>query len=433
MTSNMDILKILIPLHTMPDTKSFITLFFENLLPVIQNRTKVQIMWLVYTPEKLPVIQQNNSENIILDIHNYKNALDVIQKEKPDIIYASETWQFIDYALSSTAKVFHIPVFCVVYSNIWIAKSATKNMISNLSRFFQDSIPTDTEQQKKKFMRRGRFYIYKYLFMLRTMMVLKKDRLQSLFTIWKFVLSDRLDPRFASETIQFLENESLIKQRLDLGFNKSNLIVTGNPIYDAAFHKMSNQKDTDKKDGIIRVLFAPSTLYEHGFWTSKQREYAVQETVKQIVQNGKEMSLTVKIHPSSSVLSDYKSLIHSIDSSIPVYQKGDIQDFLKDVDVVVSFQSSTAEVYALLSKRPIIICNFFNIQGDVFLEQGLAIDCKEPSSIVSSIHTALLSDLPLEQKRENFIREFMYRWDGRAGERICNKIIELVEKRKVNQ
>src|SRR5438309_8718355 len=117
MTHNMNILKILIPLHTMPDTKSVITMFFENLLPVIKNRTKVQIMWLVYTPEKLPFIQQNNSEDIILDIHNYKNALDVIQKEKPDIIYASETWQFIDYALSSTAKIFHIPVFCVVYSD----------------------------------------------------------------------------------------------------------------------------------------------------------------------------------------------------------------------------------------------------------------------------------------------------------------------------
>jgi len=429
----MNALRILIPLHTMPDTKSFITLFFENLLPVIKNRTKVQTMWLVYAPDKLPFIPQNNSENIILDIHNYKNALDVIQKEKPDIIYASETWQFIDYALSSTAKIFHIPVFCVVYSDIWIAKSTTKNIISNLNRFFQNSIPTDTEQHEKKFMKRGRFYIYKYLFLLRTMMALKTDRLQTLFKIWKFVFLDRLDPRFASETIQFLENENLIKQRLDLGFKKSNLVVTGNPIYDAAFHKTSNQKNTDKKDDIIRVLFAPSTLYEHGFWTSKQREYAVKETVRQIIENGKKISITVKIHPSSAVLSDYKSLIHPIDSSIPVYQKGDIQDFLKDSDVVISFQSSTAEVYALLAKKPIIICNFFNIQGDVFLERGLAIDCKKPSSIIPSIHTALSSNPVSEQKREDFIKEFMYKWDGRAGERICDKIMELVEKRKVNQ
>ena len=298
----MNTLRILIPLHTTPDTKSVITMFFENFLPVIKNRTKVQTMWLVYTPDKLALIPQNNSEDIILDIHNYKNALDVIQKEKPDIIYASETWQFIDYALSSTAKIFHIPVFCVAYSDIWITKSTTKNIISNLSRFFQNSIPTDTEQHKKKFMKRGRFYIYKYLFLLRTMMALKTDRLQTIFTIWKFVFLDRLDPRFASETIQFLENESLIKQRLDLGFKKSNLIVTGNPIYDAAFHKMSNQKNTDKKDDIIRVLFAPSTLYEHGFWTGKQREYAVKETVRQIIKNGKKMSITVKIHPSSAVL-----------------------------------------------------------------------------------------------------------------------------------
>ena len=101
--------------------------------------------------------------------------------------------------------------------------------------------------------------------------------------------------------------------------------------------------------------------------------------------------------------------------------------------MVISFQSSTAEVYALLAKKPIIICNFFNIQGDVFLERGLAIDCKESSSIIPSIHMALSSNLASEQKREDFIREFMYKWDGRAAERICDKIMELVEKRKVNQ
>ena len=363
-------LRILVPIHTMPNIKSFITLFFENLLPVIKNKTKVQIIWLVYTPEKLNFIPQNNSENVILDIHNYKNALDVLQKEKPDIIYASETWQFIDYALSSAANFLHIPVFCVVYSSIWLTKSTTKNIISNLSRFFQNLIPTDTEQHEKKFMRRGRFYIYKYLFLLKTMMALKKDRLQTLIKIWKFVFLDRLDPRFASETIQFLENEDLINQRLALGFKKSNLIVTGNPIYDAAFHKLSNQNNTNKKDSTIRVLFAPSTLYEHGFWTSKQREIAIKETLTKILENKKEMSVMVKIHPSTSVLSEYQSIINSIDSSVPVYQKGDIQEFLEHADVIVSFQSSTTEVYALLAKKPIIICNFFNLQGDVFLERN---------------------------------------------------------------
>ena len=42
-------LKILIPLHTMPEIKSITTLDLENLLPILKNKTKIQIIWFVYT------------------------------------------------------------------------------------------------------------------------------------------------------------------------------------------------------------------------------------------------------------------------------------------------------------------------------------------------------------------------------------------------
>lgn len=422
--------KILIPIHILPhESQSVTTIFFENLLSVLNNNVNTQLIWLVYTPEKLNVIPKENSNEKILDIHNYKNAVEVIQKEKPDLIYAADSWNFVDYALSSAAKIFNIPVFCVVYSNIGIKKNKKDIMKSNVSRFFQNSVPTDTETDTKKFMKRGRFYVYKYLFLLRTKFAIKSERIHTIFTLWKFIFSDTNSPVFANNTVQFLENESLLKERLDSGFNKSNLVVTGNPIYDRYFHKISNQKIIDVKDGVIRILFAPSTLYEHGFWTKKQLDYAVKETISQITKNRKNMSITVKIHPSSSVLSDYELLVHSIDPSIPVHQKGIIEDFLKDCDVVLTFQSSTAEVYALLYKKPVVICNFFDLKGDAFLERGLAIDCKDPSTLLELIHLGLEKNPATEQKRNDFIREFMFKWDGRAGERICDKLLELTEKK----
>ncbi len=271
--------------------------------------------------------------------------------------------------------------------------------------------------------------MFKYIFLLKTKFAIKKDIIQTLFTIWKFVFMDKLNPRFANDTVEFLENESLLNQRIEMGYNKSNLVVTGNPIYDLAFQKLSDSKQSDKKDNKIHVLFAPSTLYEHGFWTEKQREFAVKETIKELLKNKNETSVTVKIHPSSSVLSDYELLVHSLDSSIPVHQKGDILEFLNDSDVVISFQSSTAEVYALLYKKPVVICNFFDLKGDAFLERGLAIDCKEPSSLLELIHLGLEKNPATEQKRNDFIREFMFKWDGRAGERICDKLLELTEKK----
>mgnify|MGYP006125979183 FL=1 len=109
-------MKILIPIHTLPDIKSVTTMVLESILSVLKKKIDVQIMWLVYTPEKIKFIQKNESDDVILDIHNYKNALEVIQKEKPDLIYAYASWNFIDYALSSAAKSCNIPVFCVVHA-----------------------------------------------------------------------------------------------------------------------------------------------------------------------------------------------------------------------------------------------------------------------------------------------------------------------------
>lgn len=364
----------------------------------------------------------------ILDIHDYKNAVEVIQKEKPDLIYGGGSWNFIDYALSSAAKFFNIPVFCMVYSEIAIQKNKKDIFKSNISRFFQKSVPTDTEIDTKKFMKRGRFYIYKYLFLLRTKFAIKSERIHTIFKIWKFIFSDMNSNVFANDTLHFLENENLLNQKINLGFNKSNLFVTGNPIYDMSFHKITNQKNIDTKNNIVRVLFVPSTLYEHGFWTRDQRDFAVKETVRQII-NYEKMTLTVKIHPSSSILSDYESLVHSIDTSILVYQKGFIQDLLNNFDVILTFQSSTTEVYAMLADKPIVICNYFDLQGDAFLERGLAVDCKEPSSLLASINLALINNLATVQKREDFIRESMFKWDGRSAERICNKLIELYEKK----
>lgn len=425
----MQSIRILIPLHTLPDVKSVTTIFFESLLSALKTKVNVHILWLVYTPDRIDSENRHYLGSTILDIHDYQNAVDVIKKEKPDLIYANGTWNFIDHALSSAAKFCGIPAFCIVYSDIWIKKNLTENISSNITRFFQSSIPTDTEKNKKKFMKRGRFYLSKYIFLLKTKFAIKRDIIQTLFTIWKFVFLDKLDPRFANDTIEFLENESLLKQRIEMGYKNSNLIVTGNPIYDLAFQKLSDSKLSDKKDNKICVLFAPSTLYEHGFWTKKQREYAVKETIKELSKNKNETSVIVKIHPSSSVLSDYDSLVNSIDSSVHIYQKGDILEFLNNSDVIISFQSSTAEVYALLSGKPIVICNFFDLKGDAFLERGLAVDCKEPSSLLTSINLALLDNPATEQKREDFIREFMFKWDGRSAERICNKLIELSEKK----
>ena len=420
-------MKILIPIHTLPDVKSVTTMELESILSALKKKIDVQTVWLVYTPEKIKSIQNNNSNDIILDIHNYKNALEVIQKEKPDLIYAYASWNFIDYALSSAAQLFKIPVFCIVNGDYYgYIKPFEKNITSNMSRFFESSIPTDKTKNKKQLMKRGRFFLYKYLFLLQTMLAIKKNRFSTLFSIWKFIFLDKLDPKFGSNTIQFLENKNLNKQFLSLGFKKSNLIVTGNPMYDSLFFTLEKLQTKTKKN-TKNILLVTTALYEHGIWTKKQRDFAIKETLKQF-QNKKDINIILKIHPSSEILSEYTQLLREVLPNAAIYQKGNIENFIHDSDVVISFPVSSVLIFAILMKKPLIVCNYFNMD-DLFLKNNPVAECKNPLLLLKKINELTSSNLQFNKDRDNFIKEFISPFDGNAQDRICDNILQLIEKK----
>ena len=429
----MQSIRILIPTHVTPETKSLTTLFFENLLPVLKQHANVHMIWLVYQPDRIDQSQKISDNMTIVDIHDYDNAIELLQKQKPDIIFASATRSFVDYALSTASKSMGIPTSSMFWSDWYYTptSSKTQHAALSMSRFFQSSTPTDTNQSQKQPMRRGRFFMSKYLFLARTQKAAKMNLFQiisNFFMLLKHNLFDvATDSRFAN-TIHFLEDEKLQKSLIEAGFEKSTLIVTGNPIFDNALQKSLEQKSPLEKSNKKRIHLAPSTLYEHGFWNKEQRDFAIKEIVNQIHQRNNEMSLTVKIHPSTSILSEYVSIINSIDSSIPVYQKGDIQEYLENMDLVITFQSSTAEVYAIIARKPIIICNFFQSQRDTLVEKGLAIECTDPSNLVKLIEQ-IPHNSEYDKKCDDFIKEFLYKADGRASERICDEILKLLIKK----
>ena len=102
-------MKILISLHTMPTIRSYKQIILNELIPILKKNIEVKIFWFIYMPEKNNQITSNNIDEVILDIHDFKNAVDVIQKIKPDIIYSSPTNNLPDYALNLAAKYLKIP------------------------------------------------------------------------------------------------------------------------------------------------------------------------------------------------------------------------------------------------------------------------------------------------------------------------------------
>lgn len=411
-------------------------MILQNVLPVLKTKTDVHIIWLVYMPHKLN-LTSNHSEYTIVDIHDFKNAVDILKTVKPDIVYGSPTSNLPDIALTLAGRFLNIPVVGEMINTSLIKTDTLGTLKSYITSFFANSVPTDVSD-KKQFMKRGRFFIYKYIFLLRTQRAVKMSTpkmIKSCITIARSHLNNmkQLYHSHFSCDLNFLESELLVEPLIQEGFSKSSLVVTGIPQYDPLFKKIKNVQSRVQKDNKIHVLLATHSLFEHGFHTRSQRDSIVKHVVTEICKHKDEMSLVVKIHPSSENLAEYQELIHTIDPSIPIYKDQDAVEFLEEADVIISYSTSSVPMMASVLRKPIIFCNFYNLEEDVMLKYGLVYDCKNFAAIIPTIREALISNPATEEKMERFIRELFYKSDGCASERVSEAILHLLEKTRNSQ
>ena len=137
-------LKILVPIHTMPDVTSVTTSFFESLLPILGQKIDVHMIWFVYQPDKIKIISDRISDQIILDIHNFNNAVHVLQTQKPDLIFANANYSFIDYAFSLAGKFLQIPVISPFYTDLAIPRDRSMLIKSYINRYTRNHLPNES-------------------------------------------------------------------------------------------------------------------------------------------------------------------------------------------------------------------------------------------------------------------------------------------------
>ena len=80
-------MRILVPYPSSFDDISNTSILFKKLIPEIEKKSKVTILWVNYQPEKLEKLPKSDNFTT-LDLHNYQNAVDLIKQEKPDLIFA---------------------------------------------------------------------------------------------------------------------------------------------------------------------------------------------------------------------------------------------------------------------------------------------------------------------------------------------------------
>ena len=412
-------LHILIPRHFNFHSSHYTSIWLESISPKLSEYFNIKITWFYYSALKTekPILKKN--ENVVL-IEDFKNANEVIQKIKPDIVLDSEFPTLIDLSFLAAAK--NNSFYVRKYSNHRIFKVPLK-FRSTVSRL-NTNLPTEQKSSTK----RGNFFFYKYCFFIKSLISSNLTFFEKLnFLIisikWNFITEHPLVNSKIQTDLELLNSNILKNLLLENGYSESKLIVTGNPIFDKVFKKSNNfsKKSTNK----LKILFAP---YQHyGGDHQDFQEKITKDIVEQITSRKDKFSLVVKLHPSYHDYNYFTKLISSIDDSIPIFQKGSIEDYLDESDILISNGVvSSSSIYGLILKKPVIFCDFYKLYSyDEF--NNIILQCNDRNVFLELLQNSYELNQKNSKHIETFLEQNYFKTDGLSSDRVALAIKQLIE------
>ena len=218
-------MKILIVHHTMPDVPGFTTKMFDGVLPILKKYVSTQAIWVIHSEPNL-VVKAEPDEKII-DMSDFKNAVEIINQEKPDLVYAIPGISIPDYAFALAAKYLKIPVMgSEIGNNLFMKK-------------MRGVISTSNSIEKSDFKEKSPRFVKKHLFLIKTQLAIGWNIFQIMKDVVFFaavyfpIIYKNPDymPKFELDRI-FVQSDKTIQKLVAFGFDKSKLVSTGDPSYD---------------------------------------------------------------------------------------------------------------------------------------------------------------------------------------------------------
>jgi len=157
--------------------------------------------------------------------------------------------------------------------------------------------------------------------------------------------------------------------------------------------------------------------------TKKQNEFTF-KTILQTINSEKNFDVEIKIHPTTQNLKYYQKLTHDVNESIPLVKNGHILDHILEADILITYiGNSSVHVNALISKKPIIVCNFFNKEPGTYVNQNLIKECTNPQELKKIIFENKMFQ---NKNIDEFITKHFYKNDGKSSKRLCDVIIKMI-------
>ncbi len=420
-------LKILVINEVSPRIKNRTSIIFEKIIPILSKKNEIKVFWLSYDYKKNEKTTESWYE--LLHISKFNNAKEVIEKTKPDLIYLMPGTNIVDYAFLLSARILKIPTFGWVDGSPIFSPVGT-NVKRQLKIFVKEIfIKKEIDENNSEF--RGVSYFKKNLFLIRSMRKIGNSYTHIITEIIKnfklyFSYEFQENEKHTKYNCDLLlvENELTIDYACNLGLSKKNMKLVGDPTYDKAFE----EKHIEKNKKIKNILFI-TTNFTSGQgksdWSLEKQNQMIEELVKEYKNNNK-ISLKIKIHPVSESYKNYEKILKKYNTNIQIFQYDDIFELIKEADVIIVSSASTAGLIALIMRKPIIVWNYFNIQGDIFLNEKLTMNCNKISEINDHMDNRMRFIQENELIIDNFVKKFI--GEGDASQKIADAVNDLASK-----
>jgi len=429
-----NVLKILVVNDVFPHIPNHTTILFKNVVPLIKKKLEVKVFWIITDDygERTKVTDPNYE---VLYLSDYNNAREILEKIKPDLSYHLVGLSITDYAFMVAERYLKIPNLGLAVGgarglggDYFREQTSRQKMFrENIRQFFEKkNVGTENNIESS----RGKNFLKKCYFLIRTLRSIGKSNLEANIELLElaklqFRPPNKFNKKFNCNLI-FVENNSGIDFLVKSGLKKENIRTVGNPVFDNAFEKRDQilSKD-DKKLNILFITANLSGVQGESDFSKSKRNKMIKETITSLNQFHKETSLVIKIHPTGESYTEYSQLLEKFEN-VHLSQKDDIIDLISKSDIIITPTTSTATIIALIMNKPIIIWNYFHVEGDILLRTGAVLECKNISELSNCLDSVKSFREKNAEKINNIIDENFS--SGNSSQRIADEILDLVKK-----
>ena len=111
-------------------------------MPILREKIQVNLVWAIHSNSDISEYKCDKNKNErIIKMNDYTNAFEILEKEKPDLIYIIAGISTPDYAFSIAAKSLKIFRIGSEIGNLFFTKKSKISTLSQIKNDRKDAIP----------------------------------------------------------------------------------------------------------------------------------------------------------------------------------------------------------------------------------------------------------------------------------------------------